>query len=110
MYNKDKAENLVKEFKYLIGKPYFPFGKDGREFKITDVKSDLPKLIINWTKKQVNSDNPYFEQEQEKEHTEGLNWNVILFAENNADNLKVELEEGLSKMDIKHDIDKLFNQ
>lgn len=110
MYSKEKAGKLVKEFTYLIGEKYFPLGRKGREFKITEIKSELPKLNIDWSIRGANTDNPYFAEEKEKIHSDGLNWKVYLIAENESDNLKVELEEGLSKMNIKHDIDKLFNQ
>lgn len=44
MYTKLKAEKLVAEFNYLIGKEYFPFGIEGRVFNITELKAILSKL------------------------------------------------------------------
>uniref|UniRef100_UPI00404995E6 hypothetical protein n=1 Tax=Gelidibacter sp. TaxID=2018083 RepID=UPI00404995E6 len=110
MYRKEKAQKLVKEFNYLVGEAYYPLGKKGREFKITEIKSELPELKIDWAIRQVNSDNPYFIDEKERAHSEGNNWKVYLYAEDKTDKLKVELEDGLSKLRIRHDIDKLFNQ
>lgn len=40
-YSKSKAEKLVTEFDYLKTKPYFPYGKEGKEFKITELKAVL---------------------------------------------------------------------
>jgi len=109
MYKKEKAEKLVKGFNYLIDTKYYPLGKKGDEYNIFNIKSELTKININWALAGANLDNPDYIKQKEKAHSEGDNWQVYICAKHKKDNLEVELERGLKKLNIAHDIDKLFN-
>jgi hypothetical protein len=109
MYKKEKAEKLAKGFNYLIDTKYYPLGKKGDEYNIFKVKSELTQFKNDWTLVGANSDNPDYSKQKEKKHSEGANWEVYICAKHKKDNLEVELERGLKKLNIAHDIDKLFN-
>ena len=110
MYSKLKAEKLTKEFDYLKTKSYYPFGREGQEFKITLIKTTLDELVFNHTKLRANKGkNPNYEQETLENHQNGNNWKVILTISNSADLIKVELEDVLKVLKIRHDIAKSFN-
>ncbi len=100
MYSDKKSKKLVKEFKYLIGKSYYPLGKEGREFKITELKS---KLSLNKT--------PHMNRNEKSDlkHEQGDNWKVVLTISESNDKMSVNLKECLTTLSIRHDIDKLFN-
>ncbi|MDO6739382.1 hypothetical protein [Wenyingzhuangia sp. 2_MG-2023] len=111
MYIELKSEKLKKEFDYLVGKSYYPFGKEGREFKIKKIISELKPLKINHSHLVANQkENPYYKEELEQQHKNGENWNVMLVIENSNDSMKEELEVALKNLKIRHDIDKMFNQ
>ena len=100
MYKKEKAEKLIKEFNYLIGEKYYPFGKKGRVFKIEDITTELSINKTQHTMRDENSDS---------NHRSGENWKVLLIISESNDKMKVELTECLGVLKIRHDIDKLFN-
>lgn len=104
MYSQQKANKLVREFKYLIGESYYPFGAKGREFKITNIEVNLKPLNIHPTK-MYSSKKP--KEEWQKEHSLGKNWNVNLQIENADEKLTSDLQNVLKKLGIKHDIDKI---
>ena len=110
MYSKFKAEKLIIEFDYLKNKSYFPFGLEGREFEITFIETKLDELVFDYPMLQVNKrKNPNYEQETLENHQNGNNWKVILTISNSDDIIKVELEEVLKVLKIRHDIAKSFN-
>ena len=110
MYSKLKAEKLTKEFDYLKTKSYFPFGPEGREFKIKLIEIMLDELVFDHLMLQVNKyKNPNYKQEALEKHQNGNNWKVILTISNSEDIIKVELEEALKVLKIRHDINKAFN-
>jgi CO dehydrogenase nickel-insertion accessory protein CooC1 len=110
MYSKLKAEKLTKEFDYLKTKSYFPFGIEGREFKITLIETTLDELVFDHIMLHVNKyKNPNYKQETLENHQNGNNWKVILTISHSDDIIKVELEEVLKVLKIRHDIAKSFN-
>lgn len=110
MYSKLKAEKLTKEFDYLKTKSYFPFGTEGREFEITSIEIKLDEFIFDHLMLQVNKyKNPNYKQETLENHQNGNNWKVLLTISNSDDIIKVELEEVLKVLKIRHDIIKIFN-
>ena len=110
MYRQVKAEKLSKEFNYLKTKSYFPFGTEGREFKITDIEKRLPELQFSPLMLQVNKyKNPNYKTESLEEHQNGENWKVIVIITDEKDKIEVELEEALKVLKIRHDIEKSFN-
>lgn len=111
MYAKLKAEKLVVEFNYLIGKEYFPFGIEGRVFNITDVKSILSELKnINYAEQQAKlKSNPNYLNDKKEAHSKGENWIVVLKISNKDDEIEIELNDALKVLKIRNDIDKIFN-
>jgi hypothetical protein len=109
MYSKLKAEKLTKEFDYLKTKSYFPLGTEGREFKITDLKTIEPQIYhleLQVLKKQHPGD---YENKLAEKKEKSTEWKVAVIITDKTDKLEVELEEVLKVLKIRHDISKLFN-
>lgn len=109
MYTKVKAEKLAQEFKYLKTKSYFPFGLEGREYKITDIENKLPELQFSPVELEVIKRNPNFKNANIEAHEKGANWKVIVIITDKKDKIEMELEEVLKVLKIRHDIKKSFN-
>jgi hypothetical protein len=97
-YSPLKAAKLKKEFKYIIGQSYYPFGKEGREFKITGLKEEL-EYGYNLARLAVNGD-----EKRKKEFEEGKNWRVVVTIKGGKDVIEKDLEEVLKVLKIRHDI------
>lgn len=110
MYTKVKAEKLATEFNYLKTKSYFPFGPEGREYKITDIENKLPELQFSPFELEVIKKNPNFKNLKIVEYEKGANWKVIVNITDKVDEIKIELEQVLKVLNIRHDIDKSFNE
>ena len=109
MYSKLKAEKLTKEFDYLKTKSYFPLGQEGREFKITDLKTREPQISYlesEVLKKRHPGD---YENKLAETKEKSIEWKVIVIITNKTDKIEVELEEVLKVLKIRHDIDKFSN-
>ncbi|MBW4362823.1 hypothetical protein [Flavobacterium taihuense] len=109
MYSKLKAEKLIIEFDYLKNKSYFPFGPEGREFKITDLKITEPQIsyvesLILKKRHPGDSENKLTEEKEKS-----IEWKVTIIITDKTDTLEVELEESLKVLKIRHDISKMFN-
>ncbi|WP_445956411.1 hypothetical protein [Yeosuana sp.] len=105
-YSKSKAEKLVTEFDYLKTKPYFPYGKEGKEFKITELKAvpeTIKKRVENFSKPES-----YFEQKN-KELAQGYNWFVKVTISDNETIIEKDLKDVLSRLKIQNDIDDIPN-
>ena len=109
MYTKVKAEKLAKEFNYLKMKPYFPFGLEGREYKITDIENRLPELQFSPLELEVIKKNPNFKNKSIEANEKGANWKVLVIITDKKDKIEVELEDVLKVLKIRHDIEKSFN-
>ncbi|MDG1778667.1 MAG: hypothetical protein P8H23_04900 [Flavobacteriaceae bacterium] len=82
-YSKSKAEKLVTEFDYLKNKPYFPYRKEGKEFKITELKAvpeTTKRTPINMSRYMNNKD--YF-VENDLKLEQGNNWFVKVIISDN---------------------------
>lgn len=91
VYSKKKAEKLAKEFGYLKGKLYFPFGEEGRTFTIDSIETREHGTWI------------------ERNHGEGKDWDVMVKIKDQNEELEKPLEEVLKSLKIKHDIENMFN-
>jgi len=109
MYSKLKAEKLTKEFDYLKNKSYYPFGLEGREFKITLIEIKLNEFDFHPFMVEVDKKNPKYKQQVLENHQNGNNWKVILTISNSNDIINLELEVVLKSLKIIHDISKVFN-
>ena len=89
-YSKSKAEKLVTEFDYLKTKPYFPYGKEGKEFKITELKA-VQKLSTESLSEPKISENKTV-------------WYVSVSMTDNETTLTKQLKEVLSRLKIPNDI------
>lgn len=109
MYSKLKAEKLIIEFDYLKNKSYFPFGQEGREFKITDLKTREPQISYvesEILKKRHPGD---YENKLAEKKEKSIEWKVTVIITDKTDKVEVELEEALKVLKIRHDISKIFN-
>ncbi|APY12163.1 hypothetical protein BWZ22_13430 [Seonamhaeicola sp. S2-3] len=89
-YSKSKAEKLVTEFDYLKSKPYFPYGKEGKEFKITELKA-VPKLGA-----ESFAEPPIPENE--------IIWYVLVLITHNNETISKDLKDVLKTLKIDNDI------
>lgn len=108
-FSKQKAEKLVTEFDYLKTKPYFPYGKEGKKFKITELKSVAEKTKRtpeNMAK--ALTDKNFFEQSDLK-LSKGNNWFVKVIISDNDITIEKDLTSVLERLEIQHDIDKIPN-
>ena len=109
MYSKLKAEKLFKEFDYLKTKSYFPFGLEGQEFKIIELKIIEPK-ISDFDSEVLKKRHPKdFENKLSETKEKSIEWKVIVIITNKTDKIEVELEEVLKVLKIRNDIDKFSN-
>ena len=109
MYTKVKAEKLAKEFNYLETKSYFPFGSEGREFKISRIENWLLELEFSPVELVIIKKNPNYKNKKIEEYENGANWKVFVIITDKGDDIKLELEEVLKVLQIRHNIDKSFN-
>ena len=108
-YSKSKAEKLVTEFDYLKNKPYFPYGKEGKEFKITEIKAfpETTRRTPENRAKEMNNKN-YFKDNDIK-LAQGYNWFVKVIISDNDTILEKDLKDVLSRLKIQNDIDDISN-
>lgn len=109
MYTKVKAEKLVTEFNYLKTKSYFPFGLEGREYKITGLENRLPELQFSPFELEIIKKNQNFKNKSIEANEKGANWKIIVIITDKKDKIEIELEEVLKVLKIRHDIEKSFN-
>lgn len=96
-YSKEKANKLKAEFAYIIGKPYFPYGDEGKEFKISNLEVSLLK------RKPINEFHD--ETSNPKKFENGENWRVVVVIEQKGESkIEKDLEDVLKRLKIKHDI------
>lgn len=110
MYTKVKAEKLTQEFNYLKTKSYFPFGLEGREYKIQDIENRLPELQFDLVELEVIKKNPSYKTKKIEINEKGANWKVFVIISDKEDIIEVELEDVLKVLKIRHDIDKSFQE
>ncbi|APY12178.1 hypothetical protein BWZ22_13505 [Seonamhaeicola sp. S2-3] len=99
-YSKSKAEKLVTEFDYLKSKPYFPYGKEGKEFKITSLET-INKLGAE----------RYAKSDSKKQYKEPIkeNYHVLVVISDGETEIRKDLVDVLSRLKIQHDIDNVPN-
>lgn len=108
-YSKLKAEKLVTEFDYLKTKPYFPYGKEGKEFKITELKA-FPETTRRTPENRAKEmKNKNFFKQNDKELAQGNNWFVKVIISDNDIILEKDLKDVLSRLKLENDIDDIPN-
>lgn len=98
MYSDAKADKLIKEFAYLIGMPYYPFGEKGRVFKIESLK-------------RINTNGTTTDMWQEVSRASGFSnpiyFDIVVSIGDGTDMFTLTLVETLQALNIRHDIDKI---
>ncbi|WP_136480486.1 hypothetical protein [Cognatitamlana onchidii] len=89
-YSKSKAEKLVTEFDYLKTKPYFPYGKEGKEFKITELKA-VQKFSAESFAIPPTPENEII-------------WYVLVFMKHDNETINKDLKDVLKTLKIENDI------
>lgn len=110
MYSKKKAAKLVKEFAYLKGKEYKPYGKDGKTTKIKDVRAKVTTAVrgsIIYYLGEEPADKKA--DKRDVELANGNNWWVEIVVNDDDAEVAIELEEALKKMGISHNIKNIPN-
>ncbi len=108
MYSRNKAEKLKKEFGYLKGKSYFPYGKEGKECKIEDLNLSVKKVNTMTPEFHAYGEgNPNYEKEENERLALDNNWNVNVIISDGEEEIINDLEDVLSKLHIRHNINKI---
>lgn len=98
MYSENKADKLIKEFSYLIGMSYYPFGQMGRAFKIEKLEKN-------------NVDTPQSDFINEAIKAAGFGssnyYELHVLISDGTDMFTLTLIETLQALNIRHDIDKI---
>ena len=104
-----KAEKLVKEFDYLKSKPYYPYGKEGKEFKIDSLFA-IPESAKRTpeTMALMRQDKDYIDNKN-KELAQGDNWYVKVIISDSITKIEKDLKDVLSRLKIQHDINNIPN-
>ncbi len=96
-YSKPKAEILIKEFGYLVDSPYYPYGKQGKEFTI----KSLSLIEDMYTEMYALKHN------EPEEFKKRLKYRVLVKVsspDNSVPELELDLEDVLKTLGIKHNI------
>ncbi len=100
MYSENKADKLIKEFSYLIGMPYYPFGEKGRVFTIKEIQKIVSNEMPEVKKMIMKA------YDADADLSSGCQIEVTI-GDNKEDSFKLTLIETLQALNIRHDIDKI---
>lgn len=99
MYSEAKADKLIKEFTYLIGMPYYPFGEKGRQFTIKEIQKVVSNEMPEFKKMAMKA------FDADADLSSGCQIEIVI-GDEKEDSFKLTLIETLQALNIRHDIDK----
>ena len=104
MYLEKQSEMLVVKLEYLVGKTYYPFGKEGEEFKIAKLERGLIPRKGSYPDIQADKSR----DPDDKKYRSEKNWQVYVSLDgNNGESIVTELEKVLKQKRIKIDYNAL---